>query len=60
MKRTGRPPSSTNLRRKPIVLPPNIMKKAKTKRETGIRNERWSTQIALTSWQRKPTASQGR
>jgi hypothetical protein len=55
-----KPGEQYELAAKPTVLPPNTMKKGRTKRETGIRNERWSTPIALTSLRRMPTTSQGR
>jgi len=57
---TEEPPSSTNLRRMLIAPPRNITKKVKTTRETGMRNERATTRIALTSSLKKPTPSQGR
>ena len=41
------------------VPKPNITKKGKTKLETGMRSEPWSTRIMRTSWQWKPTASRG-
>jgi len=41
----------------PIVLLPNTTKKAITQRQSGIRNERWSTRIKLTSSPRKPTTN---
>src|ERR1017187_9458169 len=59
-KHTGKPPSSTNLQHRPIVLPQNITKRGITQRQSGIRNERWCTRIALTSLQTKLTTSQDR
>jgi len=42
MKHTEKPPSSTNMRPKPIVRLPNITKEAIAQRQAGIRNERWN------------------
>src|ERR1017187_310115 len=39
---TGKPPSSTNLRRTPTALRQNIVKKGITQRQSGIRNDPWS------------------
>ena len=56
-KYTGKPPSSTILRQRPIVLRLNTTKKGTSQRQSGIRNERWSTRIKLTSLPRKPTTN---
>ena len=47
------------------ITPPNAPLQSTTKREmtpgdAGIRSERWSIPITLTSWRRKPTTSRAR
>jgi hypothetical protein len=47
---TGRPPNTTNLRHKPIVLLPSMTKERITVREAGIRSEHWSAKLCSCCW----------